>query len=262
MNPPVWRSWWPLAAVVLLLALVAAAAAQSTPQLDRLDGTTAPAAESPPREPVQESEQALPPGPVDPSTGSDWLLALAAGLGLALLIAVVVAGLVIAIRDQLRRRPGGGAADPVPGSRTAASDDVVAALDAGLVELDDADGDPRRAVIACWVRLERAAAAAGTPRHIADTPTDLVTRLLAGHSVSATVLAGFAAVYREARYATHTVDDDMRAQARAALRRLRGELTGSGTGAVVAGAGPARGGSVGRGAGVGPAGGGSVGGGA
>ena len=37
-------------------------------------------------------------------------------------------------------------------------------LDAGLVELDDRTTDPRTAVIACWVRLEEAAAAAGVPR--------------------------------------------------------------------------------------------------
>jgi len=31
-------------------------------------------------------------------------------------------------------------------------------------------------------------------------------------------------VYREARYATHAVDDRMRAQARSALQRLRADL--------------------------------------
>jgi hypothetical protein len=39
------------------------------------------------------------------------------------------------------------------------------------------------------------------------------------------VLDGFASVYREARYATHTVDTAMREQARAALRQLRDELS-------------------------------------
>ena len=63
------------------------------------------------------------------------------------------------------------------------AEELVAALDAGLEELSDADRDPRRAVIACWVRLEQAAAAAGTPRHPGDTPTDLVGRLLAEQQV-------------------------------------------------------------------------------
>ncbi|MEU8615511.1 DUF4129 domain-containing protein, partial [Actinoplanes sp. NPDC048791] len=98
------------------------------------------------------------------------------------------------------------------------------ALDAGLQELSDTDRDPRRAVIACWVRLEQAAAAAGTPRHAGDSPTDLVARLLAEQRLDAGVLTPFAAVYRQARYATHTVDDQMRQQARSALERLRVDL--------------------------------------
>ena len=99
-----------------------------------------------------------------------------------------------------------------------------AALDAGLEELSDTDRDPRRAVIACWVRLEDAAAAAGTPRHPGDSPTDYVGRLLAEQQVDAGVLAALLEVYREARYATHTVDDQMRQQARSALQRLRADL--------------------------------------
>jgi hypothetical protein len=79
-------------------------------------------------------------------------------------------------------------------------------------------------VIACWVRLEHAAAAAGTRRNPGDSPTDLVGRLLAEQQVDRGVLAALLEVYRQARYATHTVDDRMRAQARSALERLRADL--------------------------------------
>ena len=88
----------------------------------------------------------------------------------------VVAVLVVVLRARAAparracRRSGPGATAP----RRSRRGEVVAALDAGLVELDDADADPRRAVIACWVRLEQAAAAAGTPRAAGDTSTDLV----------------------------------------------------------------------------------------
>ena len=104
------------------------------------------------------------------------------------------------------------------------AEDLIDALDAGLEELSDADRDPRRAVIACWVRLEQAAAAAGTPRHPGDTPADLVGRLLAEQQVDSQVLAALLEVYRQARDATHTVDDQMRQQARSALQRLRTDL--------------------------------------
>ena len=234
MNPSVWRRWWPLAAVAVLLALVAVAAVRSGPEVTQLDVRSNPATQSPPPAPVERVADAPVPRAGTESSAAGWLIPLLAGFGLTLVVAVVVAGLFIAVRDQWRRRPARAAPGQVTRARTD-TPDVLAALDAGLVELDDADGDPRKAVIACWVRLERAAAAAGTPRHLADTPADLVTRLLAGHAVSEGVLAGFARVYREARYATHTVDDDMRAQARAALRRLRGELTGPDVAAVDAG---------------------------
>jgi hypothetical protein len=103
-------------------------------------------------------------------------------------------------------------------------EELLSAVDAGLSELREAESDPRRAVIACWVRLERAAASAGTQRLPGDTSTDLVLRLLAGHRLSETVLTGFADVYRAARYASHDVDERTRDQARAALGRLRDEL--------------------------------------
>jgi hypothetical protein len=121
-----------------------------------------------------------------------------------------------------RARRTGRRAPPPEAPRTA--EELVAALDAGLEELSDADRDPRRAVIACWVRLEQAAAAAGTVRLLGDSPTDLVGRLLAEQRVDARVLAALLEVYRQARYATHTVDDQMRAQARSALERLRADL--------------------------------------
>ena len=123
------------------------------------------------------------------------------------------------LRTRERKLPEPTEAKPAP-----AREEVLAAVDAGLSELDDSDADPRRAVIACWVRLEQAAAAAGTPRAPGDTSTDLVGRLLTEHQVSAPVLYPLADVYRLARYATHTVDATMRDQARSALGHLRAEL--------------------------------------
>ncbi|MEU6743944.1 DUF4129 domain-containing protein [Streptosporangium sandarakinum] len=101
--------------------------------------------------------------------------------------------------------------------------EIRAALRAGLADLD-AGGDPRRAVIACWLRLEHAAAGAGTPRLAADTPTELVARLLAGHRVGEPALNRLAAAYRRARYAPHEVTGSLRAEARAALAEVDAEL--------------------------------------
>jgi hypothetical protein len=226
------RRWWPLAAVAALLALASLAAAHSSLQINR---TEAPSVE---RAPLPEYEAptappTFPPTPQElvPAEQSEipgWLTNAALGICLLITLVAIAVPLWQLLRGLLRRRTGRTPMPQVPSSEQTAQE-VVAALDAGLVDLSDSDADPRRAVIACWVRLEQAAAAAGLPRQVGDTPTDLVGRLLGARTeVSADVLAAFAHVYREARYATHTVDESMRSQARAALQRLRGELTATG----------------------------------
>ena len=228
MDLAALRRWWPLAAVLGLLFLTALSATRSAPQLDRINPDPPPATSPAPLFPggSQQTGTARPgPGAAEAAKGlPEWIgtaaVVILAIAGLALIALVVWA----VVRDQLRRqaRRAGRRTPSRPASRTA--EDLVAALDAGLEELSDTDRDPRRAVIACWVRLERAAAAAGTPRHPGDSPTDLVGRLLAEQRVDARVLAALLEVYRQARYATHTVDDQMRTRARSALERLRTDL--------------------------------------
>lgn len=218
------RRWWPMLAVAGLLAVVALAASSGMlpltyrPLDSPLETTARPQGElvipSPP--PIKAEEGAAIP---------QWLTLV---LGLLCLLVVVVAVVVLLTRvarsgPGFRRRA---VRPPVRRSNPqVAEEEVVAALEAGLLDLDDADVDPRKAVIACWVRLEQAASAAGVPRQPGDTSTDLVVRVLGQYSVSAEVLSSLADLYRLARYATHQVDGDMRDRARAALRRLRAELT-------------------------------------
>ncbi len=226
MDLAALRRWWPLAAVLALLFLASLAATRSAPQLERFNPDAAPTTEAPPLLPP--SQEAVVRPSQQPAAAGDELPDWTGTVALVLLglVGVVVIGLVswALLRQTLSRRGSrkGRRDPPRPESRTA--EDLVAALDAGLQELSDTDRDPRRAVIACWVRLEQAAAAAGTPRHAGDSPTDLVARLLAEQRLDAGVLTPFAAVYRQARYATHTVDDQMRRQARSALERLRVDL--------------------------------------
>jgi hypothetical protein len=221
--------WLPLLAVAALLVAGVISAALSSPSV-----TSVPVP-APSTQQQAGSAAAIPPsaraaaaGSADAGSGlPGWVSTVLGGLCLAFV--AVVAGMLIwyVFRDRFRVRSapltGDGGRIAAPGSTR--TDEVVAALDAGLVGLTDADADPRRAVIACWVRLEEAAAAAGTPRHPGDTPTDLVARLLVAHQVSRPVLDEFAAVYREARYATHTVDERTRTAAIRSLGHLRAELT-------------------------------------
>jgi hypothetical protein len=248
VTGPGVRSWWPLVAVAVLLVVVGGAAAVATPQLTRVP---VPNGNPGPRPTLIDNGPT--PGLPSPSTTRtpqaarvsvpDWLLQLLTYLILTIIGAALVTALWLMARNRTRSRPA--EIDEPQAAPPAVAEAVVAAVDAGLSNLSDTDLDPRRAVIACWVRLEQVAAGAGTPRQLSDTPTELVGRLLAAHfargrselasppspsevvAVDAVVLAEFADIYRRARYATHAVDEEMRGQARAALERVRSALTGA-----------------------------------
>ncbi|WP_432979997.1 DUF4129 domain-containing protein [Dactylosporangium sp. CA-233914] len=225
--------WWPVLGVIAVLIVAGLAASMSSPEITRVPvPTPAVTTDTPTPTPTPQAPKAeLPPAPGNEDGGgpADWFLQAMTVL-CGLLIAVLVGGLVwfmlrnrtVAQKPRVYVEP----ERPRPMTAATAGEEVMAAVEAGLVELSDTDTDPRRAVIACWVRLERAAAAAGTPRLVGDSPTELVTRLLGEHRVSRPTLEGFAEVYREARYATHPVGERSRQDAIAALRQIRSELSG------------------------------------
>lgn len=81
-------------------------------------------------------------------------------------------------------------------------------------------GTPRNAIVRCWMQLERDAAAAGLSRHAAETPEEYMQRVVASSSVDPGPIADLTALYREARFSTHELDDGHRARAAAALGRV------------------------------------------
>lgn len=222
--------WLPLAAIVVLLGAAMLASAFGNPSIDVI--TPPPPATQPAQDdtagpdPTATAPLATP--TQDPPTQQlpGWLAVLITVLCTGFVVAIAATMLWIMFRDRFLGR-GEAVKAPRPGIAPTLVETrlrVQAAVDEGLAELDEDDADPRRVIINCWVRLERAGAAAGTTRLGAETPAEFVARLLAGHQVSVDVLEDFAAVYREARYASHAVDATMRDQARAALLQLRDEL--------------------------------------
>lgn len=171
--------------------------------------------------------------PVEPLAPFDWPAWTAVvGWVLALTLAMLV--LVTAWRQRrrragVRRRRRRHPAAPLPRPTDAAANgpELVAAIDESLAVLAG-DTDPRAAVIACWVRLQAVAGAAGVAGRPTDTADDLVWRLLRSRQVSEQVLADLAEVYRLARYSPHPVDERMSEEARAALRQLREALEDGG----------------------------------
>ena len=213
----------PVAAVVALLGLAMLAAAFGNPAVDvvPLDQRPLPTAFGDHNDEAQAGDDELMPESQAPSglPGGPLL----AGCGVVVLLAIVAAGWWFARTNPTpvqftRIRPVIMGPDPDQARR------LRAAIDEGLSELAETDADPRRAVIACWVRLERAAAAAGTGRGPGDTSSDLVGRVLGRHQVSREVLATLAGLYREARFAPHEVAPATRDRARVALRQIRDEL--------------------------------------
>ncbi|MEQ7004725.1 DUF4129 domain-containing protein [Actinopolymorpha sp. B17G11] len=213
-----------LLALITTIALVSGPSATRLPTPERTAGT--PAAPPPPPPAPEISSSASPTGAPAAADVPAWVGTILLVV-LALVTVALLAGVVYLFRRYVRikispRRPRPvleTVSEPVP-----AAEELHAAVAAGIEELADDSADPRRAVIGCWLRLEAAAAAAGTEREPHDTPADLVGRVLTAHEVSPEPLRVLAELYRQARYAPDVVDETMRDTARATLTRLRTEL--------------------------------------
>lgn len=224
------RRWLPVLVVTLALALAGLAATGSGLTGHQIPPLAVPPTETPVPEDGGRPLPTLPePSPGEPEEflgGNPALLAYL-GLVLALFGAILLYLAYHLVRWLLRERVHRRAVPRTRASQpdaTAGADEVREALRAGLADLD-AGGDARRAIIACWLRLERVAAAAGTARLVADTPGDLVIRLLSQHRVSRAALERLADLYRRARYAPAVVGDDLASAARVALAQVDRELS-------------------------------------
>ena len=89
-----------------------------------------------------------------------------------------------------------------------------------LEDLEKGD-DPRRAIMACWLRLEAAAATGGVERLPSETSSELVRKVLDRLHVATTALDRLHDLYLRARFSAAPVAVVDRDAARAALERLR-----------------------------------------
>ncbi len=113
-----------------------------------------------------------------------------------------------------------------------AAQKLAEAVDTGLAGIES--GRATDAVIACWVALEGAAASAGVAREPAETPAEFTVRVLGVGGISEPHLIRLGELYREARFSTHGSSEESRAEARAALLRLRDDLAAVHVGATPA----------------------------
>lgn len=103
--------------------------------------------------------------------------------------------------------------------------------DVGLDEARDAllDGDARNGIVACWMRLERDGFNAGLPRRAAETADEYSQRVVESAAVDSTPLHELAELYREARFSSHSVNEDDRVRALEALARIATHLAARAT---------------------------------
>jgi hypothetical protein len=85
-------------------------------------------------------------------------------------------------------------------------------------------GEPRNAIVACWVDLEESASAAGLPRHPSETAAEYTIRVLHTWDIAPAALGGLAELYREARYSRHPLTEHHRAEAIARLTTIHEDL--------------------------------------
>ncbi|GAB3952060.1 hypothetical protein GCM10029976_089610 [Kribbella albertanoniae] len=182
-------------------------------------GTVHPFSDRPPRPPIIHQPGDSTDGPrISSDPMPDWFDGL---LNVALVMLAVLVGLAVvwALYAGVRMQRDKSAVAEGERVRTERLAEAVAT---SLAQVDH--GTPDDAVIACWVALEQAAAAADLNRRPAETSTEFTARVFSTATVSRDDLDALADLYREARYSTHASSETDRSAARAVLHRLQDEL--------------------------------------
>ena len=145
---------------------------------------------------------------------------LLAVLGVA--VAVLIISLIVAAVRTAFRRPSltrhteaTFAAPPVP--------DELLDVAAKRLELLET-GEPRNAIVAAWLDLERAAGETGLPRNPAETSTEYTARVIGVWEVDPARIGDLAGLYREARFSMHPLDEGHRRRAIDDLAVLHADL--------------------------------------
>ncbi len=156
--------------------------------------------------------------------GTFFHLPLAALL-YTLLVVVLLAGLVLSVWWARRLRPSIGSRED--GFIAHDSDDLREAVESGRSALRTVD-DARAAIIACYVAMENSMAERGAARGIADTPDELLGRARQSGIVRGTAAARLTALFYEARFSSHPLDQRQREAAEQALDELAAALAETG----------------------------------
>ncbi|TDD45255.1 DUF4129 domain-containing protein [Kribbella antibiotica] len=182
-------------------------------------GTVRPVGPGRPRTPIEHRPGDNAPAPrISNDQMPDWFNAMLT-VGLVMLAVLGGLGLLWALYAVARRERD--RSKVAEGERVRA-ERLADAVATGLAQVET--GTPDDAVIACWVALERAAAAIDLVRRPAETSAEFTARVFSSSKTSHADLDALAALYREARYSTHSSSETDRSAARAVLERLQKDL--------------------------------------
>lgn len=168
------------------------------------------------------------PTPSDQGALPSWIVALLPFVGVLLIVLVAIVVMFVRVARPfpkfgwLRMRlwkvqP----VDPLPEVM-----ERELAIDMEAARSALSSGNPRNAIVACWIQLERDAAEVGLSRMSAETAAEYVERVVAVSSIDTAPIRELAALYREARFSLHELSDHDQARALDALHRVEISLRG------------------------------------
>jgi uncharacterized protein DUF4129 len=140
----------------------------------------------------------------------------------ALLALVVLAAVVVCLVLAARHKTALGGRGPYDVDEEP-DEELRAAVESGRSALRSLD-DARAAIIACYAAMEDSLARAGTAREVAETPDELLARAVAAGLARGDAAARLTALFYEARFSTHPLDQDQKPAAERALAELAADL--------------------------------------
>lgn len=151
----------------------------------------------------------------------------------ALVVAAITLFVLSAAATWIGRRRAGTAVPPAPwadppAGAASAEPDLARAAELGLVEIGDLSRDPREAIIACYLAMERELEKSpGTTPQDSDTPSEVLARAVERQALDAHSAAELVDLFQEARFSPHVMNESHRAGAVRALRLVQRDLQGA-----------------------------------